>query len=142
MGLLFRLAFFVIYALTLTSVFFVYVAIAITLWLVFIIINLNPFKKHLSSYVLTDSMFLMFISMFYISVLGINIGSIYGTTCLPSTHKHPCYVIPVCCYALCSVCYAALDVLSKKMGKRTVQNYEILEFFFKIIAVFNEYEKP
>ena len=74
LGLFFRLAFFVIYALTLTSVFFVYAAVASTLWLVFII-SVNPFKKHVSSYALTDSVFLIFISMFYISVIGIDIGS-------------------------------------------------------------------
>ena len=117
LGLFFRLALFVIDALTLTSMFFVYAAVASTLWLA-LIINVNPFKKHVSSYVLTDSMFLMFISMFYISVQK------YGATYLPATYKHLCYVIPVCCYALYSVCYAALDVLSKKMGKRTLQNYE------------------
>ena len=74
LGLFIRLAFFVIYALTLTSVFFVYAAVASTLWLI-LIISVNPFKKHVSSYVLIDSVFLMFISMFYISVIGINIGS-------------------------------------------------------------------
>ena len=81
-GLFFRLAFFVIYALTLTSMFFVYAAIASTLWLMFLI-NVNPFKKHVSSHLSTESVFLVFISLFYISILGINVGSMEQHVYLP-----------------------------------------------------------
>ena len=46
-GLYFRIAFFAIYMLTLTSLYFMNAAIAITLWLI-LLINVNPFKKHVS----------------------------------------------------------------------------------------------
>ena len=81
-GLFFRLSFFVIYGLTLTPMFFIYAAIASTLWLMFLV-NVNPFKKHVSSYLLIDSVFLVFISLFYISILGINIGSMEQHVYLP-----------------------------------------------------------
>ena len=80
--LFFRLAFFVIYALTLTSMFFVYAAMVSTLWLL-LLININPFKKNVSSYLLTHSVFLVFISLFYISILSINIGSMEEHVYLP-----------------------------------------------------------
>ena len=54
--------------------FFVYAAIASTLWLI-LLINVNPFKKHVSSYLLTDSVFLVLISLLYISILGTDIAS-------------------------------------------------------------------
>ena len=62
--------------------FFVYAAIASTLWLMFLI-NVNPFKKHVSSFLFTNSVFLVFISLFYISILGINIGSMEQHIYLP-----------------------------------------------------------
>ena len=64
-GLYFRIAFFAIYMLTLTSLYFMNAAIAITLWLI-LLINVNPFKKHVSFYVLIDSVFLALVSLFYI----------------------------------------------------------------------------
>ena len=83
LGLFFRLSFFAIYALTLNSMFFVYAAIASTLWML-LLINVNPFKKHASSYRLTDSLFLLFLSLFYISILGINVGSMEQHVYLPA----------------------------------------------------------
>ena len=82
LGLFIRLAFFVIYALTLTSMFFVYAVIVCVLWLI-LLINVNPFKKHVSSYLLTDSVFLVVFSLFYISILGSNIGSMEDHVYLP-----------------------------------------------------------
>ena len=73
-GLFLRLGFFVIYAETLTSIFFVYAAIACVLWGV-LLTNINPFKKTVIYYPSTDLAFVMLISMFYIAILGVNIGS-------------------------------------------------------------------
>ena len=131
MGLFFRLAFFVIYALTLTSMFFVYVAIAITLWLVFIIINVNPFKKHVSSYVLTDLMFLMFISMFYISVLGINIGSMEQHAYLPLINI---LVMLSLFAAMLYVLYAMLHWMysRRRWGKELFRTMKYWNFFLRL----------
>ena len=81
--LFFRLAFFVVYTLILNSMFFIYVAIASTLWLM-LLINVNPFKKHISSYLLTDSVFLVFINLFYTSILGIDFAGMEQHAYLPA----------------------------------------------------------
>ena len=76
-GLFLRLAFFVIYVLTLSSIFFVYAAIVSTLWLI-LLISVNPFKKHdiVSSYLLMDSVFLVLFTLLCISIPGRDIASI------------------------------------------------------------------
>ena len=81
--LFFRLALFVVYALTLNSMFFIYTAIASILWLM-LLINVNPFKEHISFYLLTDSVFLVFISLFYTSVLGIDFAGMEQHVYLPA----------------------------------------------------------
>ena len=83
--LFFRLAFFIVYTLTPNSMFFIYAAIASTLWLI-LLINVDPFKKHVSSYLLTDSVFLMFISLLYISILGIDFAGMEQHVYLPVIH--------------------------------------------------------
>ena len=82
LGLFIRLAYFIIFALTLTSMFFIYAVMASVFWLI-LLINVNPFKKNVSSYLLTDSAFIIFISLFYISILGNNSGSMEGHVYLP-----------------------------------------------------------
>ena len=74
LGLFVRLTFFVIYALTLTTMFFIYAILTCVLWLM-LLVNINPFKKSAFIYQQTDSAFIVFIILFYISILGINIGS-------------------------------------------------------------------
>ena len=81
-GLFIRLAFFVIYALTLTSTFFVYAVIACVLWII-LLINVNPFKNNVSSYLRTDSVFIVLVSLFHISILVTNIGSMEDHVYLP-----------------------------------------------------------
>lgn len=73
-GLFIRVAFFVIYATTLTSMFFVYATVACVMWLIFLS-NVHPFKKAVLHYPSTDSAFLVLMSIFYISILGVNIAS-------------------------------------------------------------------
>ena len=87
-GLFLKLAFFVIYVLTQSSMFFVYAAIASTLWLI-LLINVNPFKKPVSSYLLTDSVFLVLISLLYISILCTVITSIKNHIYLPVINIFP-----------------------------------------------------
>ena len=74
LGLFIRLTLFVIYALTLTSMFFIYETLACILWLI-LLVNVNPFKKSVFIYQQIDSVFIVFITLFNISILGINIGS-------------------------------------------------------------------
>ena len=74
LSLFVRLTFFVIYALTLTTMFFIYEILACVLWLM-LLVNINPFKKSVFIYQQIDSVFIVFIILFYISILGINIGS-------------------------------------------------------------------
>ena len=74
-GLLIRPAFFLVYALTLNSMFFVYALIMIMFWLI-LLINIHPFKKTIMvQYPSTDLAFLVLVSIFYTAILGINIGS-------------------------------------------------------------------
>jgi uncharacterized protein YhhL (DUF1145 family) len=82
LGLFIRLTLFVIYALTLTSMFFVYAVIACVFWLM-LLVNVNPFKKSVYTYQQIDSVFVVFISLFYTSILGINIGSMEQHVYLP-----------------------------------------------------------
>ena len=78
-GLFMRLTVFVIYALTLTSMFFIYAILACLLFLV----NVNPFKKSVSTYQQIDSVFIVFFCLFYTSILGIDIGSMEQRVYLP-----------------------------------------------------------
>ena len=81
-GLFIRVALFAFYAATLTSMFFVYAIIAFILWLI-LLVNVNPFKKAVVYYQSTESVFIILISIFYVSILGVNIGSIQGHAFLP-----------------------------------------------------------
>ena len=67
--LLIRVLFFVIFCLTLSAAFIMY---AITLLVIFLmaIINVNPYKKKSVRYPSTDSVFFIFLSLFFILLLG------------------------------------------------------------------------
>ena len=84
LGLFFRLSCCVCYALSLNSMYLVYAAVICTLWLI-LLVNVNPFKSNILSlgYPLTDLVFLMLISLLYISFLGIDIASMEGHVYLP-----------------------------------------------------------
>ena len=86
---------------------YVYAAIASTLWLI-LLITVNPFKKHVSSYALIDSVFLVFISLLCIFVLGIDIASMEKR--VPPCYSCTCNIVPFRHYALCFVHYAPLDL--------------------------------
>ena len=81
-GLFIRLASFAFYAATLTSMFFVYAIISCVLWLI-LLVNVHPFKKTVVYHQSTDSAFITLIIIFYISILGVNIGSMEGHAFLP-----------------------------------------------------------
>ena len=81
-GLFIRVALFAVYAATLTSMFFVYAAIACVMWLI-LLTNVHPFKKDILHYPSTDSAFLTLMSIFFVSILGVNIASMEKHSYIP-----------------------------------------------------------
>jgi hypothetical protein len=67
--LLLRILFFVIYGLTLSVEFFGYAIILLVIFLI-AIINISPYKKESVRYPSTDSIFLIFLSLVFILLLG------------------------------------------------------------------------
>ena len=72
-ALLIRLLFFIIYGLTLSSMFFVYATIILVVYLT-AIINIQPFKKVAARYPSTDTVFITLLSFFYVVILGRDIA--------------------------------------------------------------------
>ena len=62
--------------------FFIYALLACLLWLM-LLVNVNPFKKSVYTYQHIDLVFIVFVSLFYISTLGINIGGMEQHVYLP-----------------------------------------------------------
>ena len=84
LGLFIRLILFIIYVLTLTSMYFIYAILTCVLWLM-LLVNVNPFKKSVYTYQhnIIDLVFIVFLSLFYISILGIDIGGMEQHVYLP-----------------------------------------------------------
>ena len=75
--LLIRVACFIVYAMTLESMYFVYATvILITFAILFIIIQ--PFKKATVKYPVTDTVFIILMALHYISSAGYNVGIMTG----------------------------------------------------------------
>ena len=119
LGLFIRLTFFVIYALTLTSMFFIYATLACVLWLM-LLVNVNPFKKSAHTYQQIDSVLIVFVSLFYTSILGINIGSMEQRVYLPvmnvialfSPFATMLYVLYIILHWICSQRRCGRDLFS------------------------------
>ncbi len=62
---------FLIFGLTLSSMYLVYAIVILTI-LMIVLINIQPYKKTYSSYPPTDLMFLFLLSLIYIAILGRN----------------------------------------------------------------------
>ena len=73
--LIFRVLLFVLYSFTLNTMFFGISSIAF-LFLAMLIINIQPFKKHLSHYSKVNSTFLIFLAMFNVAICGLNIAQL------------------------------------------------------------------
>ena len=69
--LLIQLAYFIVYSLTLSMMFFVYAAIVIVILLI-ARINIQPFKEVAGHYTSTDVVFHLLFSLCYISLIGFN----------------------------------------------------------------------
>lgn len=77
-----RFAFFTLYALTRSSMFFVYAAIVCTVFII-IFTNVNVFKKMAIYYPSMDLTFMIMLALLYVSIIGVNIASIIGHNYLP-----------------------------------------------------------
>ena len=102
--LLTRLLLFSIYALTLSTMFFFYALILIIMILI-ILVNIQPYKKTAVRHPSTDSTFIIFLSIFYSAVLGVDLSSITNHTgslmfiiiCLISACVPLCYIMFYIC---------------------------------------------
>ena len=72
--LLLRPLLYIILALTLSMMFFVYATIALVVTLI-VVINIQPFKKAVVRYPLADSIFLVLLSLVFIAITGQDIAS-------------------------------------------------------------------
>ena len=62
-------------------------------WLILLVNVNNPFKKSVHTYQQIDSVLIVYVSLFCTSILGINIGSSYGTTCVPPGYERNCVTL-------------------------------------------------
>ena len=74
MQLLLRPLLFVVYTTTLSMIFFVFATITLVLVLI-ILVNVQPFKNAIVRYSSTDSIFLILLSLSFISIIGIDVIS-------------------------------------------------------------------
>ena len=75
--LLLRVAFFIVYAVTLGSMYFVY-ATVILIAAAILFITIQPFKKATVKYPVTDSVFIILIALHYVSCAGYDVGVMRG----------------------------------------------------------------
>ena len=74
-SLVLRICFCIIFVLTLSSMFFIYTVIVLVSTII-LLLNFNPYKKAVKHYAVIDAFFLIFLSILYISFLGINVVDI------------------------------------------------------------------
>ncbi len=74
-GLVLRIGFCIIFILTLSAMFFVY-AVIILVSMIVILLNFNPYKEAFKHYTIIDAFFMIFLSILYLSFLGINVVDI------------------------------------------------------------------
>ena len=74
-GLFLRIVFCIIFVLTLSSMFFVYTVI-ILISVIILLLNFDPYKEVVKHYTVIDAFFMIFLSIFYVSLLGVNVADI------------------------------------------------------------------
>ena len=74
-GFILRICVCFIFNLTLSSMYFVY-AVIILVSLTILLVNLDPYKEVVKHYTVIDAFFIIFLSIIYISFLGINVVDI------------------------------------------------------------------
>ena len=76
-GLVLRFGICIIFVLTLTSMYFVYALLMIVVAII-LLINFQPYKSSVSHYTTIDITFLILLSLYYTSILGIQITILKG----------------------------------------------------------------
>ena len=103
--LLTRPLLFIVYALTLSTMFFSYALVFIVTVLI-ILINIQPYKKTAVRYPSTDSTFIVFLSISYSAILGLDTSSI-------TNHTYGLIFIVICLVSACvPLFYIAFYILS------------------------------
>ena len=74
-GLFLRILICIIFVLTLSSMYFVYTVI-ILVSMIILLLNFNPYKEVVKHYTVIDAFFMIFLSILYISILGVNVVDI------------------------------------------------------------------
>ena len=74
-GLFLRIIFCIIFVLTLSSMYFVYTVI-ILVSVIILLLNFDPYKEVVKHYTVIDAFFMIFLSIFYVSLLGVNVADI------------------------------------------------------------------
>ena len=73
--LLIRTMLFIVYGLTLSMMYYIYALLVLLIFLI-VAINIQPLKKDIVRYPLTDPIFLILFTLFYIALVGNNIDTI------------------------------------------------------------------
>ena len=76
-GLLFRFGTCIIFTLTLSSMYFIYVVILIVA-VIIVLINFQPYKTSVSHYTVIDATFLILLSLFFTTINGNNLNAFNG----------------------------------------------------------------
>ena len=74
-----------LYAVTLSSMFFVFAVIILMVWLL-AVINVQPYKRTIGGYLSTDVVFISMLCFFSVSVVGVNVGSMKEHKYLPAMY--------------------------------------------------------
>ena len=74
-GLVLRIGVCFIFFLTLSTMFFVYTIIMLVTAII-LLVNLNPYKEAVKHYAVIDAFFMIFLSVLYISFLGVNVVNV------------------------------------------------------------------
>ena len=74
-GLFLRISICITFVLTLSAMYFVYTIITLVS-LIILLLNFNPYKEAVKHYTVIDAFFLIFLSILYVSLLGVNVVDI------------------------------------------------------------------
>ena len=74
-GLVLRICIGIIFVLTLSAMYFVY-TVLVLVSMIILLLNFNPYKEAVEHYSRIDAFFMIFLSILYISLLGINVVDI------------------------------------------------------------------
>ena len=119
-GLFLRIVFCIIFVLTLSSMYFVYTVI-ILISVIILLLNFDPYKEVVKHYTVIDAFFMIFLSIFYVSLLGVNVADIQAN------HYKISFLIMSALVAIVPVIYISVIALhwiysQRKWGKQLLLN--------------------